>query len=84
MLLFSQAGVRRRSRLSGSPLTDGSRTLTAALGTALPAHHPVFRQVSHNPQLMPEGITINPAAVALEANGLAIDAAPARDGGSRK
>ena len=34
---------------------------------ALPEHHALFRQVSHNPFLMAEGIDINPDALSLDA-----------------
>ena len=33
---------------------------------ALPEHHAVFRAVSHNPQLLPDGVNGNPEAFSLE------------------
>jgi hypothetical protein len=51
-----RAVTEHHSRVSGLPL----------ILAALAEHHPVFRQVSHNPRLVAEGITINPAAVPLD------------------
>jgi hypothetical protein len=43
------------SRPSGLPLVLA----------ALPEHHHLFREVSHNPQLVAEGIRVNPGALAV-------------------
>jgi hypothetical protein len=51
-----RAVTEHYSRASGLPL----------ILAALPEHHSMFRQVSHNPQLVAEGIAINPAAAPLD------------------
>lgn len=51
-----RAVMENYSRPSGLPL----------LLAALPQHHHFFRQVSHNPLLMAEGLTINPDALPLD------------------
>ena len=48
-----RAVLERHSRPSGLPL----------ILAALPEHHHLFRQVSHNPFLMAEGLTVNPDAL---------------------
>ncbi|MDW7761712.1 MAG: hypothetical protein SCM96_13890 [Acidobacteriota bacterium] len=48
--VIDRAVLEHHSRPSGLPL----------ILAALPEHHHVFRQVSHNPFLMAEGLTINP------------------------
>jgi hypothetical protein len=48
--------LEHHSRPSGLPL----------ILAALPEHHHVFRQVSHNPFLMAEGITANPETLPVE------------------
>lgn len=48
-----RAVLAQHSRPSGLPL----------MLAALPEHHHLFRQVSHNPFLMAEGLTINPEAL---------------------
>jgi hypothetical protein len=52
-----RAILEHHSRPSGLPL----------LLAALPEHHALFHQVSHNPFLMAEGIDIHPDALALDA-----------------
>jgi hypothetical protein len=52
-----RAVLERHSRPSGLPL----------LLAALPEHHALFRQVSHNPFLMAEGLDVHPDALPLEA-----------------
>ncbi len=37
-----------------------------ASATALPEHHQLFREVSHNPFLVADGVTINPASLPIE------------------
>ena len=52
-----RAILEHHSRPSGLPL----------LLAALPEHHPLFHQVSHNPFLMAVGIEIHPDALSLDA-----------------
>lgn len=54
--VIDRAVMEHHSRPSGLPL----------ILAALPEHHDLFRRVSHNPFLMPEGLTINPDALSLE------------------
>jgi hypothetical protein len=54
---IDRAILEYHSRPSGLPL----------LLAALPEHHALFHQVSHNPFLMAEGIDIHPDALALDA-----------------
>ena len=51
-----RAVLEHHSRPSGVPL----------ILAALPEHHHLFRQVSHNPFLMSEGLSINPDALAID------------------
>ena len=51
-----RAVLEHHSRPSGLPL----------ILAALPEHHHLFRQVSHNPFLMAEGLTINPDALPID------------------
>lgn len=51
-----RAVLEHFSRPSGLPL----------ILAALPEHHGFFREVSHNPHLLAEGITIHPDAVSLD------------------
>lgn len=51
-----RAVLEHHSRPSGLPL----------ILAALPEHHHVFRQVSHNPFLMEEGLTINPDVLPID------------------
>jgi hypothetical protein len=51
-----RAVLEHHSRPSGLPL----------LLAALPEHHHRFHQVSHNPFLMAEGLTINPEALSID------------------
>jgi Bacterial archaeo-eukaryotic release factor family 3 len=51
-----RAVLEHHSRPSGLPL----------ILAALPEHHHLFRQVSHNPFLMAEGLSINPDALSLD------------------
>lgn len=53
---IDRAVLERYSRPSGLPL----------LLAALPEHHPLFRQVSHNPFLMAEGLMINPDVLPMD------------------
>ena len=53
---IDRAVLQHHSRPSGLPL----------ILAALPEHHHLFRQVSHNPVLMAEGITINPDALSID------------------
>jgi hypothetical protein len=48
--------LERHSRPSGLPL----------ILAALPEHHHLFRQVSHNPFLMADGLTINPDTLPID------------------
>ncbi|TVR64882.1 MAG: hypothetical protein EA420_04300 [Candidatus Competibacteraceae bacterium] len=54
---IDRAILEHHSQPSGLPL----------LLAALPEHHALFHQVSHNPLLMAEGIDIHPDALALDA-----------------
>ena len=54
--VIDRAVMEHHSRPSGLPL----------ILAALPEHHDLFRRVSHNPFLAPEGLTINPDALSLE------------------
>jgi hypothetical protein len=51
-----RAVLEHHSRPSGLPL----------ILAALPEHHRLFRQVSHNPFLMAEGLAINPDALSID------------------
>ena len=51
-----RAVLEHHSRPSGLPL----------ILAALPEHHNLFRQVSHNPFLMAEGLTINPDTLPID------------------
>ena len=51
-----RAVLEHHSRPSGLPL----------LLAALPEHHHLFRQISHNPFLMAEGLTINPDSLPID------------------
>ena len=51
-----RAVLERHSRPSGLPL----------ILAALPEHHHLFRQVSHNPFLIAEGLSINPDALSID------------------
>jgi hypothetical protein len=51
-----RAVLEHHSRPSGLPL----------ILAALPEHHPVFHQISQNPFLMAEGLTINPDVLAID------------------
>ncbi|MBN1852220.1 MAG: hypothetical protein JW829_05825 [Pirellulales bacterium] len=51
-----RAVLKHHSRPSGLPL----------ILAALPEHHHLFRQVSHNPFLMAEGLAINPNALPID------------------
>ncbi len=51
-----RAVLEHHSQPSGLPL----------LLAALPEHHNLFRQVSHNPQLMGKGLTMNPETLTLD------------------
>ncbi|MHB8901612.1 MAG: baeRF3 domain-containing protein [Thermoguttaceae bacterium] len=51
-----RAVLEHHSRPSGLPL----------ILAALPEHHRLFRQVSHNPFLMAEGLAINPDALTID------------------
>jgi hypothetical protein len=51
-----RAVLEHHSRPSGLPL----------ILAALPEHHHLFHQISHNPLLMAEGLTINPAGVPID------------------
>ena len=51
-----RAVLEHHSRPSGLPL----------ILAALPEHHHLFHQVSHNPFLMAEGLTINPDALPID------------------
>ncbi|MDW7710185.1 MAG: hypothetical protein SCH98_06890 [Deferrisomatales bacterium] len=53
---IDRAVLEHHSRPSGLPL----------LLAALPEHHHIFRQVSHNPFLMEEGLTINPDVLPID------------------
>ena len=53
---IDRAVLEHHSRPSGLPL----------LLAALPEHHNLFRQVSHNPFLMAEGLTINPDTLPID------------------
>jgi hypothetical protein len=53
---IDRAVLEHHSKPSGLPL----------ILAALPEHHARFRQVSHNPFLMAEGITINPEALSID------------------
>ena len=53
---IDRAVLEHHSRPSGLPL----------ILAALPEHHHLFRQVSHNPFLMAEGLTINPDALPID------------------
>lgn len=53
---IDRAVLERHSRPSGLPL----------LLAALPEHHALFRQVSHNPFLMAEGLMINPDVLPMD------------------
>lgn len=53
---IDRAILERYSKPSGLPL----------ILAALPEHHTLFRSLSHNPALMPEGIAINPEALDLQ------------------
>ncbi len=52
-----RAILEHHSRPTGLPL----------LLAALPEHHDVFRQVSHNPYLMPEGVDVHPDSLEPDA-----------------
>ena len=52
-----RAILKHHSRPSGLPL----------LLAALPEHHSLFHQVSHNPFLMADGIDIHPDALPMDA-----------------
>ncbi len=51
-----RAVLEHHSRPSGLPL----------ILAALPEHHHLFRQISHNPFLMAEGLTINPDVLPID------------------
>ena len=51
-----RAVIEHHSRPSGLPL----------ILAALPEHHHLFRQVSHNPFLMTEGLTVNPDTLPID------------------
>jgi len=53
---IDRAVLEHHSRPSGLPL----------ILAALPEHHHLFHQVSHNPFLMAEGLTINPDALPID------------------
>jgi hypothetical protein len=53
---IDRAVLEHHSRPSGLPL----------ILAALPEHHHLFRQVSHSPFLMAEGLTINPDALSID------------------
>jgi Bacterial archaeo-eukaryotic release factor family 3 len=53
---IDRAVLEHHSRPSGLPL----------ILATLPEHHHLFRQVSHNPFLMAEGLTINPDALPID------------------
>lgn len=53
---IDRAVLERHSRPSGLPL----------ILAALPEHHHLFRQVSHNPFLMADGLTINPDTLPID------------------
>ncbi|MFO7685251.1 MAG: hypothetical protein R6V60_04090 [Desulfobacterales bacterium] len=53
---IDRAVIEHHSRPSGLPL----------MLAALPEHHHLFRQVSHNPFLMAEGLTVNPDALPID------------------
>ncbi len=53
---IDRAVLEHHSRPSGLPL----------ILAALPEHHHLFRQVSQNPFLMAEGLTINPDALPID------------------
>ena len=53
---IDRAVLEHHSRSSGLPL----------ILAALPEHHHLFHQVSHNPFLMAEGLTINPDALPID------------------
>ena len=53
---IDRAVLEHHSRPSGLPL----------ILAALPEHHHLFRQVSHNPFLMAEGLTINPDTLPID------------------
>jgi len=53
---IDRAVLEHHSKPSGLPL----------ILAALPEHHHRFRQVSHNPFLMTEGLTINPDALSID------------------
>jgi hypothetical protein len=54
--VIDRAVLRNHSRPSGLPL----------ILATLPEHHHPFRQVSHNPFLMAEGLTINPDVLPID------------------
>ncbi|MEN9507576.1 MAG: hypothetical protein RLZZ621_139 [Gemmatimonadota bacterium] len=54
--IIDRAIIKHHTQPDGTPL----------ILAALPQHQPVFRTVSHNPQLWPEGITGNPDAFTVE------------------
>lgn len=54
--IIDQAVLEHHSRPSGLPL----------ILAALPEHHHLFRKVSHNPFLMPEGLKINPDVLPID------------------
>jgi len=53
---IDRAVLQHHSRPSGLPL----------ILAALPEHHHLFRQVSHNPFLMAEGVTVNPDTLPID------------------
>ncbi len=53
---IDRAVLEHHSRPSGLPL----------ILAALPEHHHLFRQVSHNPFLMAEGLTVNPDELSID------------------
>lgn len=53
---IDRAVLKRHSRPSGLPL----------ILAALPEHHHLFRQVSHNPFLIVDGLTINPDTLPID------------------